>query len=343
MNNAEGTSNYELMRDLCSEGLSTEFKCHAERMKVKIAGLPVSSKKWWKLCNSLMLKKTTSSSIPPLRSTDGIWALTAADKAELLSSAFQMKFSLALNPDGGDQIEEAYGADDFEQGFLLVRSRWTRRILKQLNENSATGPDGLPSMVLKICANELTHPVTKLLRMMLTQGRWPLLWRIHWMLPLYKRKARSSPTKYQGIHLTNQLSKAVERFLGKLFLPRLQALGHYGPRQFAYGQGRSYKDALALCVCDWIWALSHKCRIGLYCSDVAGAFDRVSSERLRSVLSKLHLHESIFKLLCSWLECRSAYVIVDNERSHHFNLKAMVFQGTVLHHYGTFFSRVSVR
>ena len=70
-----------------------------------------------------MLKKTTSSSIPPLRSTDGIWALTAVDKAELLSSAFQMKFSLALNPDGGDQIEEAYGADDFEQGFLLVRSR----------------------------------------------------------------------------------------------------------------------------------------------------------------------------------------------------------------------------
>ena len=150
------------------------------------------------------------------------------------------------------------------------------------------------------------------------------------MLLLYKRKARSAPTNYRGIHLTNQLSKVVERCVGMLFLPRLQHLGFYGPRQFAYGQGRSYKDALALCVCDWIWALCHKCRIGLYCSDVASAFDRVSSKRLVLVLSKLHLHEDIFKLLSSWLECRSAYVIVDNERSRHFCLKDMVFQGTVL-------------
>ena len=77
-------------------------------------------------------------------------------------------------------------------------------------------------------------------------------------------------------------------------------------------------------------AVSHKGRIELYCSDVAGAFDKVSSERLLSKLADLGLHESIFKVLRSWLECRSAYVIVNNERSHHFSLKDMVFQGTVL-------------
>ena len=86
-----------------------------------------------------------------------------------------------------------------------------------MDENSATGPDGLPSMVLKMCAKELALPVTKLLNMMLRQGRWPKSWRILWMLPLHKRKTRSVPTNYRGIHLTNQLSKVVERFLGKLF------------------------------------------------------------------------------------------------------------------------------
>ena len=170
--NAEGKEDYELQRDLCSKGLSTEFKCHAERMKAKISGLPVSSKKWWKLCNTLLVKKSASTSIPPLRSSDGTWALTAVDKAELLSSAFQSKFSLVPNPDGNDQVT-AEGADDFEQGFLLIRVRWTRRILNQLDESSATGPDGLPSMVLKYCSKELAFPVTKLLRMMLGQGRWP--------------------------------------------------------------------------------------------------------------------------------------------------------------------------
>ena len=53
------------------------------------------------------------------------------------------------------------------------------------------------------------------------------------------------------------MSKIVERLIGRLFLPRLQSIGAYGPRQFAYCQGRSYKDALTLCVCDWIWAIGH--------------------------------------------------------------------------------------
>ena len=76
--------------------------------------------------------------------------------------------------------------------------------------------------------------------------------------------------------------------------------------------------------------ISHLGRIGLYCSDVAGAFDRVGSERPLNELSSLNLHESIFRVLRSWLERRTAYVIVNNKRSRHFCLKDMVFQGTVL-------------
>ena len=42
------------------------------------------------------------------------------------------------------------------------------------------------------------------------------------------------------------------------------------------------------------------------------------------------MHDSIFRILSSWLEPRDAYVVVDNEKSRHFCLKDMVFQGTVL-------------
>ena len=104
--------------------------------------------------------------------------------------------------------------------------------------------------MLKQCGRELAYAVTKLVRLILMQGRWPALWRIHWVLPLYKRQSKSVPSNYRGIHLTNQLSKVVERFIGQLFLPRIQELGLFGPRQFAYSKGRSYKDALAICVCE---------------------------------------------------------------------------------------------
>jgi hypothetical protein len=120
-----------------------------------------------------------------------------------------------------------------------VRTRWTLRLLLKLGDNSATGPDGIPSQILKQCARELARPITKVVRLILAVGKWPKLWRVHWILPLHKRKSRSVPGNYRGIHLTSQLSKVVERFVGKLFLPRVQALDFFGPRQFAYSSGRS--------------------------------------------------------------------------------------------------------
>ena len=85
-----------------------------------------------------------------------------------------------------------------------------------------------------------------------------------------------------------------------------------------------------LCVCEWIWALGYRCRTGLYCSDVAGAFDRVSRIRLVRLLARSGLHHQIYKVLSSWLDDRNAHVVVDNECSHHFCLRDMVFQGTFL-------------
>ena len=272
----EGTSGYDANRNACTEALLQGYKDYAARTKTKISALPVSSNKWWKLCGALMVKSSSSCNVPPLQGTDGVWALSPSAKAEVLAKSFQSKFTLAEGIDDDSTVNG--GA--FESGFLLVRTRWTLQLLSKLGESSATGPDGIPSRVLKYCARELAYPITKLVRLILAVGEWPKLWRIHWILPLFKRKSRSCPDNYRGIHLTSQLSKVVERFVGNLFLPRVQALEFFGPRQIAYSRGRNYKDALLICVSDWIWALGHKCRIALYYSDVAGAFDRVSTDRL---------------------------------------------------------------
>ena len=57
--------------------------------------------------------------------------------------------------------------------FLLIRTRWAKRVLKQLDEDSATGPNGLPAKVLKKCAAELATPIARLVRKMLNEGVWP--------------------------------------------------------------------------------------------------------------------------------------------------------------------------
>ena len=129
--------------------------------------------------------------------------------------------------------------------------------------------------------------------------------------------------------MSSQLSKAVERLLGHFFLPFLVATGAFGPNQFAYTKERGCKDALALNTLQWLWAFNSGKQVGVYCSDVSGAFDRVETGRLLNKLRALGVGDKLLKLVGSWLEDREAVVIVDGRCSKKARLTNMVYQGTV--------------
>ena len=122
----------------------------------------------------------------------------------------------------------------------------------------------------------------------------------------------------------------MERLLAPSFVPFL-CDGHcFGHNQFAYQKGRGARDAIAHLVLTWICVFNRRRKVGLYCSDVAGAFDRVKMERLVEKLRAAGLHPNIVALLDSWLRRRSASVIVGGASSEEFALFNMVYQGTVL-------------
>ena len=92
--------------------------------------------------------------------------------------------------------------------------------------------------------------------------------------------------------MTAHLSKAMERLLGALFMPFLLKSVAYGPNQFAYMPQRGARDALAHMVMVWLRAIAKGCEVAVCCSDVSGAFDRVSVERLISKLKAKKVHKS---------------------------------------------------
>ena len=130
--------------------------------------------------------------------------------------------------------------------------------------------------------------------------------------------------------MTSQISKVAERVLAELFVPELEANGSFGRNQFAYSKGKGARDAVALLVLQWIKGWSAKKIWAVYCSDVSGAFDKVSSELLITKLRQSEISPEIVSVLESWLAARSAQVIVDGDCSETFMLEDMVFQGTVL-------------
>ena len=67
----------------------------------------------------------------------------------------------------------------------------------------------------------------------------------------------------------------------------------------------------------------------MYCSDVSGAFDKVSSEKLLQKLSSQGVHPSVINVLESWLAKRRANVVVGGVESINILMQDMVYQGTV--------------
>ena len=83
-----------------------------------------------------------------------------------------------------------------------------------------------------------------------------------------------------------------------------------GPNHFAYTKQRGARDALAFLVMTWIQGFNARQKIGVYCSDVSGAFDKVSAHRLTQKLIAKGVPENVRKVFVSWLRKRNAMIAV---------------------------------
>jgi hypothetical protein len=326
---AEGTPAEEEYNKRCSAGIVEEYCKYVSREREALQEMRPGAKGWWAKCRRLLQQKSTISSIPALRDSYDKWVLDAKSKANLFVSAFSKKCKLTATEVNDYSNPESSNYSP-QRELPTVQVKHAETVLKELREDSGTGPDLLPTRILRQCAAELALPVQMLTLTIIAAGIWPQSWLVHWVVPLFKKKSVYEPNNYRGVHLTVQLSKAVERLLKALFVPYLDRVSAFGPNQFAYTVGRGARDVLATLILNWISILVKGMKIAVYCSDVTGAFDRVSMERLIMKMKAKKLHPQIIDVISSWLRQRAARVVVGGEYSDVMVLANMVFQGTVL-------------
>ena len=100
------------------------------------------------------------------------------------------------------------------------------------------------------------------------------------------------PSNYRGIHITSILSKIAERLIAyslSTFLER----SAFSANQWAYRKKCGAKDLLAFLMCAWTLACCRGQQIGVYLSDISGAFDKVYFNFLLAKLRQLGLGEQV--------------------------------------------------
>ena len=323
----EGTDGYKDASEQCTRTLRNAYGGYIDKTREELKSLPRGSKRWWSLNKILMDNAPSKSGIPSLREPGGEWVHDAREKADMFAHTFSAKFVLPVAVE--EEPVEDEEPSSHMSNFVVIRERWVLQELGRLREDQATGIDGLPAKILRMCCRSLARYVTALIRMMLRGGRWPAVWKLHRVCPLYKKGVVYLPSNYRGLHLTPVLSKVAERAIKIPLGNYLEAIDGFGGSQWAFRKKRGCTDLVLLLVCSWLLAFQRRRKIGVFLSDISGAFDRVKTTKLLAKMRRLGICETLMAFFEDYLAPREAHVAVDGAQSFVFVLLNMIFQGTV--------------
>ena len=204
------------------------------------------------------------------------------------------------------------------------------RDLKKIQPSKATGSDFIPGRVIKECCRELSEPVARLFINSFQQGCQSGSWKIPPLVPVFKKKSKSSVRNYHPIYLLPILSKVMEtafnhaviNFLGKNLI--------LSNKQYGFRQGMSTQDILTLLCHRWHTTSARGGLTRVIAVDVAGAFDKVSHPDLVCRASRYGLSGTLFAWLQDYLRDRMLQIITNGSASPLYTISAGVPQCSIL-------------
>jgi hypothetical protein len=167
-----------------------------------------SQKKFYAYVN---FKMTSKPSVSALEENGALFE-DDASKAQILNE----QFSSVFVQDSGIPLGGIQGANDQrmpENTFRFTRPAIVSAI-KKLKSDCSCGPDGIPAVFLKECAEQLAVPLEIIFNKSLAEGKLPTLWKMANVVPIYKGKGSAAKAvNYRPVSLTSLCGKLMESII----------------------------------------------------------------------------------------------------------------------------------
>ena len=136
------------------------------------------------------------------------WVLIAEDIGDILNNSTN---DIITNHDSVNKIKERHRANTFE--FCKIEYDEVLSTLKKRNPNKATGFDLIPTRAVKVAADEITIPLTKIYNQVLEKNEWPRDWKRGEWTPVYKKDDPLDKVKYRPVPVLTSVDKVFEQML----------------------------------------------------------------------------------------------------------------------------------
>ena len=321
----ENRKKFKEARGLYNKAEKHAKRHHNENLKKELSDGSLNSREWWSKVNSLCGKKTNVD-IPVLKEQGQVYT-TAKEKAELLSHTFAKKCHL---DDASDTAPEAQHDTQHLLDNITFKAKDVKRTLRKLKPDKATGPDEVPTRILKECSAELARPLSCLFQLCFSNGMFPHQWKIAHVIPVHKRNSKSDPSMYRPISLLSNISKVMETIVQIQLQTYLLKYHLISDRQFGFRPHHSTADLLTVLSQQWSNTLDRGNEVRLIALDIKGAFDKVWHNGLCSKLKGKGVGGKLLTWIESYLSDRSIKVVLSGQSSTTTSINASVPQGSIL-------------
>jgi hypothetical protein len=280
------------------------------------------TEKFWSYIKSI---KTNGSGVGTLMVND-LGILSAKAKAEALSDQYRSVFTYEDVSNIPQPARNQFPTID-ELNFDV---HGIDKLLKNINIKKASGPDGIPSQVLRDFSEELAPVITSLFTQSLSSGNLPTDWLTANITALFKKGKKSDPANYRPVSLTSVTCKLLEHILFRHLMNHLEKYDILSSFQHGFRANHSCDSQLLITAEDLARNLDHGLQTDVLILDFQKAFDKVPHQRLIQKLSCYGVRGKILDWITHWLTSRTQCVVVDGETSQPVHVQSGVPQGTVL-------------
>ena len=282
----------------------------------------LNPKKFW---NFIKGKKSDNTGVAPLK-RNGIAYSNSKTKAQILNQQFTSVFT----SEDTDHLPNLGPSPYPDLSNIKVHVQGVVKLLKNLNPHKATGPDNLPSRLLKEVADEIAPSLTLLFQATLTQGCIPAVWKEGLITPVFKKGDRSIASNYRPISLTSICCKLQEHIIHGNIMAHLDKHKILSDDQHGFRKRRSCETQLIITLNDLAKGLNSKQQIDAVLLDFSKAFDRVPHKRLLLKLQFYGIRGEVLQWISAFLTGRTQRVLIEGQSSSTSLVTSGVPQGTVL-------------
>ena len=175
------TKDWDRFKKLQSEVQRSSRSAHRRYMADVVSNdLKEDSKRFWSFVNS---KRQESTGVAPLTNKDGYLQSDSTKKAEILNEQFQSIYT----EEDTDNIPDKGPSPFASMNNITINLNGVKMLLKELRPFKASGPDGIPTFILRAAADEVSPMLTLIYQRSLDDECVPADWREALIVPLYKK------------------------------------------------------------------------------------------------------------------------------------------------------------